>query len=653
MASDRSSDSTGMTDSGEELDDGVVVVHPDDVSNYNPEQILPLQPAVVEKIRVWLGPTDYNVAGGEYRRHLASHVVGTGTWLTATPTYQQWLHSAEHGLLWIKGIPGSGKSVMAATLADELARANPGSPPEALLRDWTHQLLQYSPPLQKKLAAQMEIERSRSIDSLSIDDMWNDLRMAFANLPGKVFCIADALDEMDSGHDTFLQALGALGQWRPQTVKVLITSRPVPTVELPLRTIPCLQLRLDEQHVDADIATYVNFTLAKSEIPKAHWPIIRDAVPGRANGLFLYAKLAMDAFLEPGADVDAVLSALPQDLNELYTGLLEEHARRSAVPPAIQHLILESITHAMRPLRLLELAEMIRVCAPDRVQRDIKATKDIIRSACGPLLQILVDETVSVVHHSFTEYLRGSTRQAGDPGYPILDQESTHANLALVCLSYLKSGSLLDGIDADGSCDSGDDASEIGDSGGHEPGPPLEHRYDPRSVGLPPRNLRYNKRIAWPFSVTPYENGPTPIWWAARDGSLNCIRALLSAGANPNIRISHNGETPLFEATMKRHHEAISILLEAGADPHVSLHGDNDRTPLIFACECGHLESVEVFLKFVEDIDKIQRGVIGAARCGRANVVRRLLEHPGVDVNKKAAGETPLLPPAEADRRIR
>ena len=183
--------------------------------------------------------------------------------------------------------------------------------------------------------------------------------MAIARLPDRAFCVADALDEMDLGHDAFLQALGDFGIWRPSKAKVLITSRPVSCVEVPLRTTKRLQIGLREDLVDGNISTYVQSALSTSKIPRERWQTIANAVPGRANGMFLYAKLAMDAFLEPGADINAVLTQLPVDLNMLYTKLLREHARASGVPSSVQLLILQFITHATQPLRLLELSEII------------------------------------------------------------------------------------------------------------------------------------------------------------------------------------------------------------------------------------------------------------------------------------------------------
>lgn len=64
----------------------------------------------------------------------------------------------------------------------------------------------------------------------------------------------------------------------------------------------------------------------------------------------------------------------------------------------------------MRPLRLLELAEMVKSNNPDGQTLDLKDAKNLIRAGCGPLLEILAEETVSFIHHSFTEYLKGTTR---------------------------------------------------------------------------------------------------------------------------------------------------------------------------------------------------------------------------------------------------
>ncbi|KAL7924481.1 putative ankyrin repeat protein [Trichoderma austrokoningii] len=625
-------------------DSDAVLVGRDDISDYNPAQILPQPPDVIAKIRDWLQPTAYDVAGGEYRKHISSHVSGTGAWLTSSDAYHNWLHSDEHGLLWIKGIPGSGKSVMAAKLIHDLAQSNPTSPvlffffrqiidanhePRAMLRDWLDQILSYSPPLQKQLKA--HVKAGRSLESISMEDLWKHLRLAFANLPDKVFCVADALDEVDRGHDDFLQTLGKLGHWRPKTVKVLITSRPVPSVEVPLRAVHGLHLRLQETLVDMDISTYVHFVLSKSDIPKADWGTIANAVPGHANGLFLYAKLALDAFIEPGADIATVLSKLPSDLNSLYTDLLNEHAARSGVPEVIQRLILQAVTHATRPLRLLELAEMIRVSRPDGTVRDIKATKDLIRIACGPLLEILPDETISVIHHSFTEYLKGTTR-SDERGYAVLEPGPTHAQLALQCLLYLQSGCLDPII-----FDTRDDVlrefwKDWGLVSNSRPGtgagklsdeeiqlrleyPLFEyavnnwHQHIVKSEAAGQDQTEINARLhqlfgqgnslagwlqmRWPGKGLGAK-GITQLHVAAKVGLISYTKELL-ASFDANVRDFYD-RTPVWWAAVEGHAKVISILIEAGADPDAPDNISGVK-PLHRAAHSNHAEAVTILLK--------------------------------------------------------
>jgi hypothetical protein len=380
-----------------------VLLDRDDVSDFNEENILPVSPEKQAEIRKWLQPTAYNDEGSEFKKHLSSHLVNTGTWIFNAPVYKKWYSSENNGILWIKGIPGSGKSVVAATLVDYLMSEkvpvlyfffrqiiDANHRPQAALRDWLDQMLEYSPPLQAELA--QHLKESRTLESLSADDFWALIKLAMLYLP-RAYCVVDALDEIDHGQDmlNFFEGLTKLGVWRPAQIKIVMTSRPVPSVETPLRHTKTLNLHLEEKMVDRDIATFVKHVLKASSIEERHHPLIRKAVPGNANGLFLYAKLAMDAFLEPGADPEKVLRELPTDLNVMYNDLLREHIRRTAISSDLQMLIMQSVTHASRPLRLLELSDMVNVTQFRDSARDLKKAKELVRTACGPLLEILPD----------------------------------------------------------------------------------------------------------------------------------------------------------------------------------------------------------------------------------------------------------------------
>ena len=144
-------------------------------------------------------------------------------------------------------------------------------------------------------------------------------------------------------------------------------------------------------------------------------------------------------------------------------------------------------------------------------------------------------------------------------------------------------------------------------------------------------------------------------WWAASEGHAGVIRLLIAAGADPNHDEMIRGIRPLHGAANKNHHEAVEALLQAGVDPLTEKAKEDPgircgnagttrgQTPLMYACQGGHAESVEVFLRFIKDLDTVHRALAWAAGAGRSKVVAKILEFPGVDVNAKVRGSTPLF----------
>jgi ankyrin repeat protein len=77
----------------------------------------------------------------------------------------------------------------------------------------------------------------------------------------------------------------------------------------------------------------------------------------------------------------------------------------------------------------------------------------------------------------------------------------------------------------------------------------------PRQVSGEPR------RMYRPFG------GLTPLLFAAREGCLECVRALVAAGANVDLP-DPKGVTPLFLAVDNLHFDTAKLLIEAGANPN-------------------------------------------------------------------------------------
>lgn len=108
---------------------------------------------------------------------------------------------------------------------------------------------------QHRLHSMITGDRS-SLKSASFDSIWEMLTSVLTNVP-RVYCVVDALDEMDTGNEFFLQYLVQLAQKAPAIIKVFITSRPVPNVEEVLRFPHVLQIVLQPRLVDPDISVYV------------------------------------------------------------------------------------------------------------------------------------------------------------------------------------------------------------------------------------------------------------------------------------------------------------------------------------------------------------------------------------------------------------
>ena len=86
-----------------EFDAETLLIGPDDVSDFNPENLLPKSDQIQASIFNWLSPTQYDGDGSDYQAHLSSRLLGTGDWVFDSNVYRQWHDSDEHGILWIRG----------------------------------------------------------------------------------------------------------------------------------------------------------------------------------------------------------------------------------------------------------------------------------------------------------------------------------------------------------------------------------------------------------------------------------------------------------------------------------------------------------------------------------------------------------------------
>ncbi|KAK4222048.1 ankyrin-3 [Podospora fimiseda] len=204
----------------------------------------------MDEIREWLHPTDYK--------------------------YHDF---SDHGSLWVKGVPGAGKSVIAASIIQHL-RTTEDFPvlffffrnivaanflPRALLQDWLAQLLPYSPKLQFTLRSCLD----SSLAECSDNDLFDIFLDGISSVP-RIYCVVDALDEMSTNNGPLLDNLNILAQHRPDSLKLLITSRPKQYLQSALRDSSIVRISLQQKLVDLDIKAYLHHSTQNRPRPAGY-----------------------------------------------------------------------------------------------------------------------------------------------------------------------------------------------------------------------------------------------------------------------------------------------------------------------------------------------------------------------------------------------
>ena len=91
------------------------------------------------------------------------------------------------------------------------------------------------------------------------------------------------------------------------------------------------------------------------------------------------------------------------------------------------------------------------------------------------------------------------------------------------------------------------------------------------------RNYQLNELVA-------AQGGLTPLLLAAREGHVESVQTLLTAGAGVNQVSAGDKTSPLLIATINGHFDLARLLLEKGGDPNAA--SENNATPLYGALNC-------------------------------------------------------------------
>ncbi|KAJ7443140.1 ankyrin repeat-containing domain protein [Mycena latifolia] len=560
---------------------------------------------------------------------------GTGQWLLSDPQFQNWeLHAG--GILWCKGIPGAGKTVLSSLVVNHLRskfrQSNTGVACIYLNHKETE--IQTSTSLLASLWKQFMVDKSISpaVDYLykhhwlrdtrpSQDEVFDMLQSAVAEHSRSYF-IVDALDEYPEDQRNIL--LGYLSKLLGATTSLMLTARPHVSLN---DFFPDL-VGLEIHATDDDIHHYVDNKIRKSAKLSKHVqtrPELRDEIQAtltsNAQGMFLMAKWHTDTLATKNTvkAVREALQHLPTDLNCTYDEAINLILSQNDDDKQLALQALTWVAYAKRPLTVDELREALAI-EPNATSLDSDNLLDItiVLSVCAGL--IIVDEAMSVVR------LIHYTTQGYFDAIQSLKFPDAHTMIASSCLEYLCFSEFL-----------------------HVRVDHLKHGAVQELLKLHPfiaysqycllhaveaptqKDLR--TKIEWAdVDARGWPDG-TALQAACAEGHKRVVQVLLGKGADVNAQGGDDG-TALQAASYFDHEPVVRLLLEKGAD--VNAQGGTYGTALQAASQYSDEPVVQLLLEKGADVNA-QGGRYGTALqaavvYGHKPVVQFLTER-GADVN--------------------
>lgn len=239
------------------------------------------------RILSWLSKVRY---GEHHKTSFSAVMSGSCSWLRQKAEYVDWKASSISSILWIHGIPGSGKSKLLSTVVQglledkarhiatsavayfyctrdtaETQRADPDEVMRAVLKQLA--CFNASQPIHPAVMREYD-KRKKDADEDGLDPLQlslhdcNDLVLEITDqLPAII--IIDALDECDPRRrHELLKALRQIVVKSNNLVKVLVSSRDDEDIGCRLNNVPNVYIRSDDNSIDVE--RYIDQELKKA-----------------------------------------------------------------------------------------------------------------------------------------------------------------------------------------------------------------------------------------------------------------------------------------------------------------------------------------------------------------------------------------------------
>ncbi|UPK90862.1 hypothetical protein LCI18_001797 [Fusarium solani-melongenae] len=390
----------------------------------------------------------------------------TGLWLTESPAFEHWLHTSG-SRLWLTGIPGAGKTVLAGSVIQEaLTRSHdaPGTGAAFFFCDYKNPSTWKTTNILGAIASQLARQKEDAFAILSeyYDELHpprglprtpdsDELRARISQMSehfGQTLMVVDGLDECGDETEDVVDMLRQVADYS-ERVSMAVFSRDHFNI----------RIRLDEDfevvHIAAhteDVRMFVgaelenriktrrlqlNDTSIKSEIA--------DILVNRAKGMFRWVVCQLDYLCDCAHDEERreALEKLPPDLPESYRRLLERISRASDTVQSMVHMCLSFIAFAEPGLTILQLRQAVSTpstLGATLTERNMVTEEEILRR-CSSLIRKSQDgNRLEFAHFTVQEFLENRTALGDSPGIDryLISKQSSNLLLATQCLRFLQ-----------------------------------------------------------------------------------------------------------------------------------------------------------------------------------------------------------------------
>lgn len=348
-------------------------------------------------------------------------------WILENSDFQRWRNDEQRRLLWIKGDPGKGKTMLLCGIVDEFknsmaktdllsyffcqatdSRINSAT---AVLRGLLFLLIEQQP----SLVSHIQKNHDHAGKALFEDaNAWVTLSETFTRILqepslNNTYMIIDGLDECVADLPKLLDFVVQRSCVSPR-VKWVVSGRNRPDIEERLGRVGhrvMLSLELNAESVSTAVSVFIQDRVRQLAERKNYDDKTRDTVLNYlslyANGTFLWVALVCQNLEStPRRKTLAKLDEFPPGLSSLYKRMMQQICNLDDIDDTdICKRILALIAIVYQPITLEELAALIGM--HEGTADKLESLQDII-GLCGSFLTIR-QGTVYFVHQSAKDFL--------------------------------------------------------------------------------------------------------------------------------------------------------------------------------------------------------------------------------------------------------